>query len=150
MLPRRSALPGTYFVTSSIQDKRRIFQTDRNAQLFLDILVLYRTNYQLHAYVVMPDHVHLIITPNANITLERCVQFIKGGFSHHLKSKMPVWQKGFTDHRIRDARDYAEHLRYINDNPVLARLCPTPQEFHYSSAHPEHLPLDEVKESLRG
>ena len=87
----------------------------------------------------MPDHVHLIITPAPEITLERAMQFIKGGYSHAVGveiSKREIWQKGFTDHRIRDADDFAGHRLYIHQNPVVAKLVENGAEYCYSSAFP--------------
>src|SRR5258706_9709280 len=85
----------------------------------------------------MPDHIHVLITPLAS--LEKAVQFIKGGFSYRAKkelgSNMEVWQKGFSDHRIRDANDYGIHVSYIRQNPIKERFCAKPNEFPYSSAH---------------
>jgi putative transposase len=82
----------------------------------------------------MPDHVHLLLTPN-EITLERTMQLIKGGFSHRLSSKSPVWQRGFTDKRIRDREDFLTHREYIHHNPVRDRLCQLPEDYPFSSAH---------------
>jgi len=144
-----SAIPGTYFVTTATQDRRRIFQVERNPHLFLETLAHYRENYLLHAYVVMPDHIHLLLTPGG-VTLERCMQLIKGGFSHRYASKLPVWQKGFTDHRIRDAGDLTQNIRYIHEKQIAANLAPTIATYRYSSAHPERLNLDEVKADLSG
>jgi putative transposase len=67
------------------------------------------------------------------------MQYIKGGFSHTYAqesgSKFEVWQRGFTDHRIRDAHDFENHRRYIHDNPVAARLSETAEAFPWSSAN---------------
>jgi putative transposase len=90
--------------------------------------------YKLHAFVVMPDHVHLLITP-LGITVERAVGLIKGGFSHRLASKMPVWQKGFDDRRCRDVEDFMVRKMYIHMNPVRAGLVSEPHLFPYSSAY---------------
>jgi putative transposase len=90
--------------------------------------------YKLHAFVVMPDHVHLIVTPQG-VTIERAVGFIKGGFSHRLASNFPVWQRGFTDHRIRDAEDMEVRRRYLHMNPVRAGLVTAAEEYRYSSAY---------------
>jgi putative transposase len=83
-----------------------------------------RTGYRLHAYVVMPDHLHLLITPIE--TVEKSVQLIKGGFSFRAKRELEwsgeIWQTGFTDHRIRDEEDWKRHLDYIRKNPVEAKL----------------------------
>jgi len=109
------------------------------ARCFLERLFAYRDQgkFALHAFVVMPDHIHVILTP-AGIALERAVQFIKGGFSHAASAetgfKGEVWQRGFSDHRIRDASDYALHLDYIRQNPVRRGLVLRAEDYPYSSA----------------
>jgi len=140
-IPSRTARSGTYFITTATHNRRRLFQVESNAALLLETLDHYRASYLLHAYVVMPDHVHLLITPKG-VTLERTMQLIKGGFSHRLSSRLPVWQKGFTDHRIRDNADYHTRRNYLHQNPVEARLCEKPDAYAFSSANPT-LPLDE-------
>ena len=69
------------------------------------------------------------------ISLEKAVQFIKGGFSFRLKSKLPVWQPSFTNHRIRDAEDFERHRDYIRMNPVRASLVGKVEDYPYSSAN---------------
>ena len=90
--------------------------------------------YLLHEFVIMPDHMHLLITPSEEISLERAMQFIKGGFSFRLKWSGPVWQAGFSNHRVRDFEDYEKHKEYIRMNPVRARLVEKPENYPYSSA----------------
>ncbi len=135
--PIRNSRPGTYFITSITWNRRRLFQTNGNAELFLKTIQGYRRegHYKLHAFVVMPDHIHLLLTPQG-IPLERALMLIKGGFSHRLHATYPAWQKGFTDHRVRDRADFLYHREYIHHNPVRARLCQRPEEFPYSSAFP--------------
>ena len=81
----------------------------------------------------MPDHVHLLLTPKP-ITLERAMGLIKGGFSRRLASNLPVWQRSFTDHRIRDKADYQTRLEYIHQNPVRAHLAEAASHYPHSSA----------------
>jgi putative transposase len=50
-----------------------------------------------------------------------------------LDTKLSVWQRGFTDHRIRDREDWDKHLAYIHDNPVRAKLCQRPEDYPFSS-----------------
>ena len=92
------------------------------------------TGYILHAFVVMPDHLHLLITPSESV--EKSVQLFKGGFSfrakRELKWKGEIWQPGFTDHRIRDEEDWKRHLEYIRTNPVEARLAENPILYEFS------------------
>lgn len=61
---------------------------------------------------------------------------------------MEVWQKGFSDHRIRDAGDYLEHVSYIRENPVRKRLCERAEDYPYSSVRAE-FELDPVPQGLK-
>ena len=135
-IPSRASRPGTFFVTSATYNRRRLFQVPANAELFLETLQHYRRagHYKLHAFVVMPDHIHLILTPQG-ITLERAIGLIKGGFSHRLASKFPVWQRSFTDHRIRDEDDLEICRTYLHNNPVRAGLALAAELYPYSSAY---------------
>src|ERR1700704_6024874 len=105
----------TYMITCANWGRRSLFQHEWWAKLLIDTLYHYRgAAYLLHEFVVIPDHIHVLLTPKTS--LEEAVQFIKGGFSYRarkeLGSNMEVWQKGFQDHRIRDAGAYAQHIRY--------------------------------------
>jgi putative transposase len=68
------------------------------------------------------------------------LQLIKGGYSHAFGAEFgkhkEVWQRGFTDHRIRDAIDFEKHRRYIHENPVVGRLVDRSAEYRYCSAYP--------------
>ncbi len=143
MKPTRAMSPaGTYFVTFSTWQRRRLFVVESYARLFLRTLYSYERQgrFRLHAFVLMPEHVHLLLTPATDITLERAMQFIKGGYSHaagiELGRKGEVWLRGFTDHRIRDAGDFADHRIYIHQNPVERRLVESASQYRYSSAFP--------------
>ena len=127
----------TFFITAVAANRRRLFQTDVNANLFLQLLNDDRAKgrYAIHAFVLMPDHIHLLLTPAPDISIEKAMQFIKGGFSFRLKSKMPVWEDSFTKRRIEDAPDFATHRDYIHANPVRAHLAANPGDFPFSSAH---------------
>jgi len=98
----------------------------------------------------MPEHFHILITPL--VTLERAVQFIKGGFSYRVKkelqSSMEVWQTGFSDHRVRDAEDYRIHVNYIWRNPVGRKLAESPADYPFCSAFPGSK-KDEVPQWLK-
>jgi REP element-mobilizing transposase RayT len=106
-----SAADRTFFVTTNTAGKRRLFQVSANAELLLGLLKEDRARgrYEVHPYVIMPDHIHLILTPAPEVSLEKAMQFIKGGFSFRLKSKTKVWQESFAWERVKDARDFASH-----------------------------------------
>ena len=137
---RHAAPSRTYFVTAKTWEGRALFQSSRMAQLFLDTLFHYRAqgNYQLHEFILMRNHFHLLLTPAPGVTLERAVQLIKGGFSHRagreISPNMEIWQRGYVDHRVRDADDYARHCEYIRTNPVRDGLASSPEEYPYGSA----------------
>ena len=133
-IPQRTATAGTFFLTTISYNRRRIFQVDRNAELFLETLQHYRPHYSLHAFVLMPDHAHLILTPRDR-TLSQIMNLIKGAFSHCLASKLPVWQRGFADHQIRNHEDFAIRQNYIHQNPVRARLAETAEAYPHTSAN---------------
>jgi putative transposase len=81
-----------------------------------------------------------LLTPANDITIERAVQLVKGGYSHALGTligrKSEVWQRGFTDHRIRDVQDFVHHRDYVHQNPVVAKLVADSCEYRYGSAFP--------------
>ena len=137
---RRVHQPGTYFVTSRTWQSRRLFINGEICKMFLESLLAYRDqgHYALHAFVLMPEHFHLLITPAENVSVERAMQFIKGGSAHGIREKrqlaFPVWQRGFSDHRIRDYDDYERHIRYIEQNPVKRGLVGSPSDYEWSSA----------------
>jgi len=114
-----------YFVSTQTAGRKPLFRHDRWARLMLATTDHYRgTGYQLHAFFIMPDHLHLLITPIESV--EKSIQLIKGGFSFRAKRELgwsgEIWQSGFTDHRVRDEEDWSRHLDYIRANPFEARL----------------------------
>ena len=125
-----------FFVTTITAGRIPIFRQNANATLMIDTLAHYRDQgkFLLHEFVIMPDHVHLLLTPAPEISLERAMQFIKGGFSFRKKSRGPAWQASFTNHRVRDYQDYEGHREYIRMNPVRARLVQRAEDYPYSSA----------------
>jgi putative transposase len=108
----------TYFVTFQTAQRMYCFRNERWALELLNTLQRYKDDFDLHDFVIMPDHVHLLLSPHC--PLERVVQLIKGGFSFSARRafewKGDIWQAGFSDHRIRDEHDWLEHLAYIKRN----------------------------------
>jgi len=145
---------GTYFVTSRTWESQALLFNEKNALAVIETLLDYRAagKYQLHAFVIMPEHMHVLLTPALETSLERVVQLVKGGSSHHIGQlaarRFPFWQRGFSDHRIRDAEDYIAHVRYIEINPVKRGLVREAAEYRYSSAH-AGFALDPIPERLK-
>ena len=111
----------TYAITISTFRQHRHFQRTANAELFISTLFQHRDKgrFQLHGFAVMPDHVHVLITPPIDQSTSRCVQFIKGGYSFAARYQSPgeIWHSGYHEHRIRNAEDFDNQLRYIANNP---------------------------------
>ena len=125
-----------FFITTITAGRIPIFRRETTAQLFIETLAHYRgqKKFLLHEFVIMPDHFHALLTPAREISLERAVQFIKGGFSFRLKTRGPVWQASFTNHRVRDLEDFESHRSYIRMNPVRAGLVEQAETYPYGSA----------------
>jgi len=139
----------TYLVTAVTAQRRRLFQVTANAELFRQTLFDYRRQgrFLLHAYVIMPDHFHALITPAAEVSLEKAMQFIKGGFSFRLKSKMDVWVRSFNESQISTASKFIDCVRYVEENPVRARLVGSADAYAFSSAGEEG--MDPMPEHFR-
>ena len=137
---RHKSSRGTYFVTSRTWESRAIFRVAPPCEIFVESLLRYRDAgaYCLHGFVLMPDHFHVMLTPSDDTTLERAVQFIKGGSARVIRERLlfrfPVWQRGFSDHRIRDAADFDVHMRYLDQNPVKRHVVASPTDYRWSSA----------------
>ena len=144
-IPKRNSVPNhiqterTFFVTSVAWGHRSIFQSARMASLLVDVLFHYRqlSKYKLHAFVVMPDHLHALLTLGPELSIERVLQFIKGGFSFRVAKELgyrgEVWQKGFSEVSITGLEGFYSARNYIHQNPVRRRLCVSQEEFRYSS-----------------
>ncbi len=143
---------GTYFITSATYLKKSLFQSERMAICFLDVLENYRRQHKflLHEFVLMPDHFHLLLTPTE--TLEKAVQLIKGGFSFRARKELgfggEIWEHSFHDRRVRDWEEYCAFRHYIHLNPVKRGLASDAEEYPYSSARPG-LMLDAVPQRLK-
>lgn len=115
-------------------------QVPENAEILIEALFHYHDSkaYALHEFVVMPDHLHLMLTPGATTSLEKAIQLIKDGSSYQIRKarnqKMEIWQVGFYDWTIRDWNDWQTKVEYIHTNPVRASLVQKPEDWLYSSA----------------
>ena len=128
-------------MTAHTWQRRQLFAKPEPARIVLQQIVEYRGRdfYKLHAFVIMPEHFHALLTPAEDTSLEKAMQMIKGGSAYKIRQqlayKFPIWQPGYHDRWIRDAQEYRIHKRYIEENPVRARLVAKPEEFALSSAN---------------
>jgi len=96
-----------------------------------------RDRYVLDAYVIMPDHVHLLICPLSRWSLGEILQALKGFTARRINTILGrqgrFWQRDNFDHLIRDEDDFLDKLQYIRDNPVSAGLVEKPEDYPLSS-----------------
>ena len=126
-----------FFVSSRTDAGRGLLPSERNATLFIDVLREYvkKKKFEIVDFVVMPNHVHVILTVPADMTIESAVGLMKGRFSYRLKDEFgyrgEVWQPGFSEERIDTPEDLRRCQQYIAENPVKAGLAKDPNEYPY-------------------
>jgi putative transposase len=125
----------TYLLTLVTAQRRRILQVANTAHMMVEHLQEQRRKRRLglHAFVVMPDHLHLLLTPAEDVSLEKTVQYIKGGFSFLLKSKLDVWERGYNEVQVKTHEQFTAFRTYIEENPVRAHLVAAAGEYPHSS-----------------
>jgi putative transposase len=140
-IARRIKQAGVYFVTTDTWQRREIFLKPDPAKIVVEQIVECRDRgfYKLHAFVLMPNHLHLLISPGEESSLEKAVMMIKGGSSYRIKKELlyssPIWMSGYHDRWIRNADEYAIRKHYIEQNPVKARLSEIPADYIWGSAN---------------
>jgi putative transposase len=131
----------TFFATTGTSMGRRLFQSERNAELLIDVMrsLVAERKFELHDFVVMPDHLHLLLTVHDGMTIEKAMQLIKGRFSHRLSREFAyrgeVWQRGFTEEQVMNRESFDGHREYIAQNPVKAGLAASTEEFPFCFLH---------------
>ena len=162
---KRIYLPGeVYFITTKTFKNQKIFDNSLICELLIKVLVDCRLKYKfkLYGYVIIPDHVHLLIMPAEKMNISEAIHRIKGNFAYqylitrnHKGSATrwgenvdsnrvadplwvgglinPIWQKSFYDHIIRNDLDFEEKLNYIHGNPVKHNITDSLDNYPWSS-----------------
>jgi REP element-mobilizing transposase RayT len=111
----------------------RIGSLVESALLFFD-----GARYRLHAWVVMPNHVHVVITPFVDVSMSQIVSSWKSYTATRanelLGNRGTFWQPDYFDRFIRDERHFLAAVSYVENNPVVAGLCSSPSGWRFSSA----------------
>ena len=96
------------------------------------------TRYRLHAWVVMPNHVHVVVTPLTGLSVSGIVSSWKSFTAKQanalLGGRGEFWQEDYFDRFIRDERHFAAAIHYAEENPVVAGLCARSEDWEFSSA----------------
>ena len=111
----------------------RVAKTVQKALLFHD-----GVKYKLQSWTVMPNHIHFLLTPNKGFALEEIVHSIKSFTANEankiLERRGIFWQHEPFDRYIRNREHFVNVIKYIENNPVKAKLCEKPEDWKFSSA----------------
>ena len=135
-LKRHQNTGQSHFVTFCCYQRRPLFTTDASRLVFENALERVRRNFclRVYAYVVMPEHIHLLVSEPEQSTLADALKSLKQGVSRRLIGDADhFWQKRYYDFNVRDHEQFVEKLHYIHGNPVKRELCERPEDWAWSS-----------------
>lgn len=138
-LPHWELNGSTYFITTTVHSEiGKPFLNPNLAELVISALNREdKKSYDLQAFVVMPDHVHIIIKPLFGKKLQEIMKTLKGSTAYQINKMLnrtgKFWQSENFDHLIRDAIGLRQKWEYIKENPVKARLVGKAEDYPYSS-----------------
>jgi putative transposase len=126
----------SHFLTFSCYRRRAYLSTEGAMDLFEDALELMRGRYLfvVAGYVVMPEHVHLLINEPKRALLSKAIQALKLSVSMRRRER-PFWQAHYYDFNVSTHEELVEKLRYIHRNPVRRGLVAKPESWKWSSFH---------------
>lgn len=132
-----------HFVTTSCYRRKPFFSKQWTRQIVVDAFDHARTkiHFLLVGYVIMPEHVHLLIVPKHGVTISNTIRAIKWSTSIRLLGELrkrgmdekSLWQPRFYDFNIVTVRKLKEKLEYCHKNPVTRNLVQSPEEWVHSS-----------------
>ncbi len=135
-LERRQNTGQLHFVTFSCYQREPFLAHPQSKEILLQVIEQARQfhRFLVHAYVLMPEHIHLLITEPETCTLASSIRVIKGQSSKFLKGKREkFWQPRYYDFNVFTHRKRVEKIRYIHHNPVTRGLVAKPEEYSWSS-----------------
>lgn len=146
---RRNFVAGaTYFLTVTLADRASYALIEYVDALRASFRGVRRNHpFEIGAVVVLPDHLHLIVTlPAGDADFSTRIRMIKRGFTdavvktgiaipRHPNGEYALWQRRFWEHTIRDDADFERHVDYIHFNPVKHGLVGKVRDWPHSSFH---------------
>jgi putative transposase len=126
-----------HFLTFSCYHRQAKFDDDLPRKIFLAALERVRQAYVLcvYGYVVMPEHVHLLLNEPGRGNLAQAMQSLKQSVARRLalRAAEPFWQERYYDFNVWSERKFVEKLRYIHRNRVHRGLVARPEDWRWSS-----------------
>ena len=124
-----------YVVTTVTLNREPIFKESKAGDILLEAILFGRRRqwYYLLSFVIMPDHMHLIIIPRDK-NISECLKSIKGFSVRRINSvfdkRGSVWQNGFYDYILDNEEKVLSRMRYIENNPVRKGIVTRPESHH--------------------
>jgi REP-associated tyrosine transposase len=140
----RSYEKGVFFVTKCIQPRKPLLLSEYR-KIISEALIFYarQEKITLAAFVVMPDHWHLLCAPNHNQSISQTIASVQGWLSRHtgkyLQTHGVIWQKSFHETKIRSSKQFSYVCQYIENNPVSKGLVGKKSEWSDSSANDKYI-----------
>jgi len=135
-LKRYQQADDLHFLTFSCYRRRALFDTSFARNTFIEALeaMRIRVSVDIHAYVVMPEHVHLLIGEPEDRLLSNAIQGLKQSVSYRLgDGNSPFWEARYYDFNVFSEKKRIEKLRYLHRNPVNRGLVKRPEDWIWSS-----------------
>jgi putative transposase len=125
-----------HFITFSCYQRRPYLRSKAGRELFKRALETMRTRYDFYVlgYVVMPEHVHILLTEPKHVLLSKAIQALKLSVSVQ-SVRHPFWLPRYYDLNVFTDRKLTEKLHYMHRNPVKRDLVETPHDWAWSSFH---------------
>jgi putative transposase len=126
----------SHFVTFSCYHRHPLFTTDASRRVFENALERVRRSFRLrvYGYVVMPEHIHLLVSEPERDTLADALKSLKQGVARRLIGNADhFWQKRYYDFNVRNHEQFVEKVHYIHSNPVKRGLCERPEDWPWNS-----------------
>ncbi len=126
-----------HFLTFSCYHRQPKFTSATACVTFVSALERARQSYALcvYGYVIMPEHVHLLVNEPERSTLAQALKSLKQGVARRLalRAEEPFWQERYYDFNVWSERKFREKLRYLHRNPVKRGLVAKPEDWRWSS-----------------
>jgi len=130
-----------YFIVAVTRDRQPLFANEENVALLRATVRRVKAlhPFTIHAYAIMPDHLHLLLFVPETSNISVIMQSIQWNYTrnykqvHGIRASVRLWQRGFWDHVIRDEADLQRHMDYIHYNPVKHGLVRRPLDFPHTS-----------------
>ena len=141
----------SYFLTIVTHRRKPLLVDNIDLLRYAFKLSKKKYDYHIDAIVILPDHLHMILTPEISTEYSQIISSIKRSFVYGLDEKIKeeakaeishekyrrrhagIWQERFYEHTIRDDKDWLEKMEYIQYNPLKHGLVDDPNNWKYTS-----------------